>query len=134
MLKSIIDKKLSIIGRGLTQSTVYRKTSAAENFCVFHSTTNLFLRIMVFLVSNISLQNAIAKVLPQIAIFHSKYNRGCFPVHQIFKCAIYHHVSTFMMGKFLVLKNYVINTLPYIFLPIHYHKLSNVIYRFSSIL
>lgn len=37
---------------------------------VFHSIKNLFLQIMALTIGNISLQNAIANVLPRIAIFY----------------------------------------------------------------
>ena len=51
----------------------YGKTSPGEKFfTVFHSIANLFLWIMALSIDNVSLQNATAKFLPQIAISHPK--------------------------------------------------------------
>ena len=41
--------------------TIYGKTSVGENFRGFHSTTNVFLRIMALSISNISLQKCYSK-------------------------------------------------------------------------
>ena len=48
---------------------------------VFHSTANVFLQIMALSIRDISLEDATAKVLLQIAILHSKHE--CFLVYGI---------------------------------------------------